>query len=168
MEVVRQCQRAALQCQKLENKRLEILQTAADEMHRFTNHIRFLRKTKSTEWHLWTKQMKLKMDRFSLRAIDLNYDPKPYAVAPGNDEIRTFNSYNKLIAKHDALSNSNRLLIGSLSAEMSRLQQIAKSLTFDIEQKIASRSRSRSEQIASAFLTVHCRLNGLNISVLFD
>ena len=107
--------------------------------------------------------MKFKLDRFSLTAVDLEYDPTPYAVSAGNTDIQSFASYNKLVAKHDALSESNRLLIGSLTAEIVRLQNIAAALTNDVEREFASRSRTQSDQIVLTFISVHCRSNGLNM-----
>ena len=166
VNVITQCQRAALQCRKLEHKRLELLQSAADEIQRFSDQIRFLKKIKSTDWSLWTKSMKRKVDEFSLTAISLNYQVKPLSVMTDeNDSIHSFPSYNKLVAQYDSLLSSTQRTIMSLSTEISRLQQVTSTLTVDIQKEIASRCTTWSHMIATGFVARHCRLYGLDMYI---
>ena len=166
VDVIRQCQRAALQCQRLEHKRLELLQSAADEIQRFSDQIRFLKKIKSTKLCLWTKSMKRKVDEFSPTAVSLNFQVNPLSVTTDeNDDIHSFPSYNKLVAQYDSLLSSTQKTTMFLSAEINRLQQVTSTLTVYIQQEIDSRCTIWSHMFASAFVSRHCRSYGLDMYI---
>eukprot|EP01083_Nonionella_stella_P265935 900219_1 len=80
MEIILQCQRVALKCRKLENKRVEILQNAADEIDCLSQHIQILKQSIKCGVSTWTKSFKRTFDKFETTNYEIDYNESMYIL----------------------------------------------------------------------------------------
>lgn len=170
MQIIQQCQKVAMKCRKLENKRVEMLQASADEIDRLSKHIELLRLGKKNGILTWTKTFKRAIDKFKIISYQLDYDETQYLL-PYDEyyrkqnidvHLKSFKTYNKMLTQYEHLLSSNKLLIESLSNELSRLHNILFSLTNDIISMYTKQTMSYSRFIVSGYIRINFTFIGFS------